>query len=343
MVNNNSRIVALGEIMLRLKPPGFERFLQSPQFEATFGGGEANAAISLAQFGLDVAFVTVLPNHAIGDACVRYLRSIGVDISLIIRQSDRMGVYYLEAGSDQRPSNVIYDRAFSAMACAAPDTFDWDQVFAGADWFHITGITPALSQTAADLSVRAVQEARARGLRISCDFSYRAKLWQYGKQPIDVMPELIRLIDVLIASEEDCESGLGVRVGERTGGDPERARQLGESVFATYPNLKVQAITRREGVSANQNAWWAHLYNGSALFSSQRYAMAHIVDRVGSGDAFAAGLIYGLVCEMGEQDALDFAAAACCLKHTIPGDANLVTVDEVFHLMRGGAAGRVQR
>lgn len=337
------RIVALGEIMMRLKPPGYERFLQSPQFEAAFGGGEANVAISLAQFGLDAAFVTALPDHAVADACVRFLRGYGVDTSLIVRQGERLGLYFFEAGANQRPSTVIYDRANSSMACARPDDFDWDRIFVGADWFHVTGITAALSQSGADVALRSVQEARKRGLMTCCDFSYRAKLWQYGVQPIDVMRNIITHVDVLIASEEDCRMSLGIGIDQDDLSDAERAEALGAQVFAAYPHLRYQALTRRAGESASSNSWWAYLYDGKTVLASHRYEITQIIDRVGSGDAFAAGLIYGLATNMDRADALNFGAAACCLKHSIPGDVSLASAREVLHLMRGGAAGRVQR
>lgn len=340
-----TRVVALGEIMLRLKPPGFERFLQSPVFEATFGGGEANAALSLAQFGLDAAFVTALPSNPIGEACIRYLRSLGVDTSLIVRQGERMGVYYHEAGANQRPSQVIYDRAHSSMAEARWQDFDWERIFEGAAWFHLTGITPALSQSAADLALHAVQAARQQGVTISCDFSYREKLWRYGKQPADVMPELVRCVDVIFANEDDCWRclAIGLAPDRETGTGQDRLRALAQKVFAAFPNLKYQAITLREGHSASHNGWSACLYNGEALLTSRHYEITDIVDRIGGGDALAAGLIYGLMTGMSDEDTLNFAAAASCLKHSIPGDANLVTVSEVTQLMLGDASGRVQR
>jgi 2-dehydro-3-deoxygluconokinase len=345
------KVITLGEIMLRLKPIGPERFFQSPMLEATFGGGEANVAISLAIFGLDVAFVTALPQNAIAEACLRFLRGYGVDTSLIQRRGERMGIYFLEAGANQRPSKVVYDRACAAIATATADSFDWDAVFAGAGWFHITGITPALSQSAAELSLAAVTAAKARGITVSCDYNFRKNLWKYGRTAPEVMTELVKLVEVGIANEEDCQRSLGVKVGE---GDWEHAvasgqldtaryEALAKKMFATFPNLKYQAITLRESFSASHNGWSACLYNGRDFMVSRRYDITDIVDRVGSGDSFAAGLIHGLHTGMAADAALNFAVAASCLKHSIGGDVNLATVSEVKALAGGDASGRVQR
>jgi len=342
------RVVAFGEIMLRLKSPGFERFFQSPTLEATFGGGEANVAISLAHFGVDVAYVTVLPDNPIADACVGEIRKTGVDTSLIARGGDRIGTYYLEAGANQRPSKVIYDRAGSAIATAKAGSLDWDHIFDGASWFHITGITPALSQSAADLSLEAVRKAKDKGLTVSCDYNYRKKLWKYGKPSTEVMPEIVRLVDIGIANEEDCQRSLGISVESGTDweGDVEagkldvaKYRALAEKVLQVFPNLKKQAITLRESHSASHNSWSACLHNGQEF----RYEITHIVDRVGGGDAFAAGLIYSLLQDMSDEAVLDFAVAASCLKHSVVGDYNRVSVPEVERLERGEASGRVQR
>jgi len=345
------RVITFGEVMLRLKTPGHERFLQSPVFEATFGGGEANVAVSLAHFGVEVALVTVLPQNQISDACLAGLRGHGVDTSLVIRSGERMGIYFLETGADQRPSRVIYDRANSAIAATDPGSLDWDHIFSGASWFHLTGITPALSQSAADLSLAAVQAAKQKGLTVSCDYNYRKKLWQYGKQPPQVMAELVRHVDVGIANEEDCQHSLAINVADadwkrevESGElDPAKYRALCEKVLKVFPNLKYQAITLRESHSADRNLWSACLHNGKDFFLSARYEITDIVDRVGSGDAFAAGLIYGLMTSMDDEAALNFATAASCLKHSIPGDMNLVSVEEVRRLMRGEASGRIQR
>lgn len=347
----NNRIITLGEIMLRLKAPGFERFFQSPTFEATFGGGEGNVAISLANFGLDVAFVTALPKNPIADACIRFLRGYGVDTGHIQRGGERMGIYFLEGGANQRPSTVVYDRAHSAIGTASAASFDWEAIFDGAGWLHITGITPALSETAAELALTAVQAAKTRGLTVSCDYNYRKKLWQYGKTAPEVMGELVKFVDVGIANEEDCQKSLGVTLAEGdweqavTSGELDTARYeaLAKKMFATFPNLKFQAITLRESYSADHNGWSACLYNGRDFYLSRRYDITDIIDRVGGGDSFAAGLIYGLHTGMADEAALNFAVAASCLKHSIPGDVNLVTVSEVERLMKGDASGRVQR
>lgn len=346
-----TKIITLGEIMLRLKAPGFERFFQSPALEATFGGGEGNVAISLANFGLDVAFVTALPKNPLAEACIRFLRGYGVDATYIQRSGERMGVYFLEAGANQRPSNVVYDRANSAIATVNANSFDWDAIFDGVNWFHVTGITPALSESAADLTITAVQAAKARNVTVSCDYNFRKKLWNYGKTAPEVMSELVKYVDVGIANEEDCQKSLGVRL---EAGDYEQAVTLGEldtgryealakRMFETFPNLKYQAITLRQSYSASHNGWSACLYNGSDFLLSPRYDITDIIDRVGGGDSFAAGLIYGLHTSMADADALNFAVAASCLKHTVLGDVNLVTVPEVERLMNGDASGRVQR
>lgn len=345
------RIITLGEIMLRLKPPGTMRFFQVPTFEGTFGGGEGNVAASLALFGLDAALVTVLPKNPIGDACVTYLRGLGVDTSLIHRGGERMGLYFLEEGANQRPSKVVYDRAGSAIATVTADELNWETVFNKVTWLHITGITPALSQSAADLCIGAVTLAKEKGVTVSCDYNFRAKLWQYGKSAPEVMREIVRHVDVGIANEEDCQRSLGVSVDE---GEWQHAVKAGEldvakyevlckKVFEEFPNLKYQAITLRESYSANHNGWSAVLYNGTDFFVSRRYDITHIVDRVGGGDSFAAGLIYGLVSKMAPEEALNFAVAASCLKHSISGDMNLVTVAEVKSLMGGDASGRISR
>jgi 2-dehydro-3-deoxygluconokinase len=342
----SGRIVTLGEIMLRLKPPGFERFMQSPMLEATFGGSEANVAASLAVFGMDTSFVTALPDNAIGEACVQHLRKFGVDTSCVLRSGERIGTYYLEFGASQRPSRAIYDRANSAMATIAPHAFNWDAIFAGAGWFHISGITPAISESAAQIALDAVRSAKQHGLAVSCDYNYRAKLWRYGKTPPEVMRTLMPFVDVGIAGAEDCQIMLGVRPpdDQRDGGDRHTYYEtLSKLVFAEFPNLNMQAITLREGFSANHHGWSACLYDGSEFTVSRRYDITEMVDRVGAGDAFSAGLVYGLVSGMAKIDALNFAVAASCLKHSIAGDVNLSTVAEVRELMAGDTSGRVQR
>jgi 2-dehydro-3-deoxygluconokinase len=346
------RVVTFGEVMVRLKSPGFEGLLQSPVLEATFGGGEANVAFSLARFGVDVAYVSVLPDNPIAEACIGDLRRAGVDTSHILRGGERMGAYYLEVGANQRPSRVVYDREGSAIATAKRGDIDWEHVLEEASWFHITGITPAISQGAAELSLEAVRKAKDRGLTVSCDYNYRSKLWKYGKSSTEIMREIVRFVDVGIANEEDCQRSLGIAVdsgmdweSEVEDGrlDVERYRALSEKVLQAFPNLKKQAITLRGSHSASHNSWSGCLHNGEDFLVSRRHEITHIVDRVGGGDAFAAGLIYGLLQNMSDADALDFAVAASCLKHSIVGDYNRVSVAEVERLMHGDGSGRVQR
>ena len=340
------RVVTLGEMMLRLKAPGRERLFQSPALEATFGGAESNVAVSLAQWGLDAAFASVLPANPVGDAALAELRRFGVDTRLVRRAGARVGIYYLEAGAAQRPSRVVYDRAGSAMAEAAPGDFAWGEVFAGAAWFHLSGITPALSATAAGLALAAVREARARGVTVSCDYNYRANLWRWGKRAPEVMRELVTHVQVGIANEEDCQKALGIETELDVAGgrlDEARVRALAERVLAAFPNLEKQVITLRESRGADHNGWSACLHDRRRFLVSRRYDIPNIVDRVGSGDAFAAGLIYGLLTSGDDQRALEFAAAAGCLKHSVPGDFNRATVAEIETLLEGDASGRVQR
>ena len=343
-----AKVVTFGEIMLRLKSPAYERFFQSPVLEATFGGGEANVAVSLANYGMDVSFVTVLPKNDIAEACIRELRGFGVDTGKIVRKDGRLGIYYLETGAVQRPSKVVYDRAGSAIAEAKAGDIDWKKVFDGATWFHLTGITPAISQGAADLSIEAVKAAKAAGVHVSCDLNYRKNLWKYGKKADEVMTELVKYVDTVIANEEDFQKSLGLSAESASAVqegqiDVELYKKIASSAMAKYPNIKRVAITLRESKSANHNDWSACLYNGKEFFLSRKYSITDIVDRVGGGDSFGGGLIYGLNTYESEKDALEFAVAASCLKHTIPGDYNRVTVAEVESLMKGSGTGRVQR
>ena len=340
------RVVTFGEIMLRLSAPGHERFLQTPAFDATFGGGEANVAVSLANFGVDAAFATVLPSNDIADACVAELRKLGVDTSGIIRGSGRMGIYFLENGSNQRASKVVYDRAGASIAIAKPGSVDWTNVFADATWFHITGITPALSQSAADLSLESVKAAKAAGLKVSIDLNYRKNLWKYGKEAKEIMGELTKNADIVIANEEDCQKSLGVEAeADVQSGELDAIvyANLCKKVTSLYPNVEIIAITLRESKSADVNGWSACLYDNNEFIMSSKYMITDIVDRVGGGDSFSAGLIYGLTNYENKTDALNFATAASCLKHTIFGDFNRVTAAEVKALMGGDASGRVQR
>jgi len=340
------RYITFGEIMLRLKPPGLERFLQSPVFEATFGGGEANVAVGLARFGMNVAYVSVIPDNAIGEACIQELRKHGIDTSLITRKGNRLGIYFLEPGANQRPSRVIYDRLGSAIAEARPGDIDWNRVLDGATWFHITGITPALSLSASRLSLEAVKKAKEKGLTVSCDLNFRKKLWKYGKPAPEVMGELVKYIDIAIGNEEDCQKslGVGVELDVKSGKlDPERYRELTNRVLELFSNIKKIALTLRESHSADHNDWSAVLNNRSEFSVSRKHEIHDIVDRVGSGDTFAAGLIYGLNNLDTDREALEFATAASCLMHSIPGDLPLVSLDEVTSLVGGEASGRVQR
>ncbi|MBV9085705.1 MAG: sugar kinase [Acidobacteriaceae bacterium] len=340
-------VATFGEVMLRLTPPGFERFLQSPQFLASFGGGEANVAVSLAQFAARSRFVTVLPpSNPIADAFIGELRRFGVESDYIVRAPGRMGIYFVEAGANQRPSKVVYDREYSAIAIAKRGVIDWRTALKDATWFHVTGITPALSASAAELALEALRSARELRIQTSCDLNYRKNLWKWGKAACEVMPELARLTDVCIANEEDCQKALNIEVDiDVESGNLEREKysELAERVLATFPQMKMIAITLRESKSASHNGWSACLYSGKEFLLSRQYEITHIVDRVGGGDSFAAGLIYGLTHLASEAEALEFAVAASCLKHSVPGDFNRFSADEVHALAKGGGSGRVQR
>lgn len=340
------KYLTFGEIMLRLKPPHCERFFQSPLLEATFGGGEANVAVGLARFGLNVAYVSVIPKNAIGDACLGELKRQGVDTSLIIRKGNRLGIYFLENGANQRPSMVIYDRSYSAIAEARPGDIDWDKIFNGASWFHITGITPAISLSASELSLEAVKKAREKGITISCDLNFRGNLWKYGKSAPEVMGELVKYVDIALGNEEDCQKSLGVKVEidvESGKLQVQRYKELTDKVLSLYPHLQKIAITLRESHSADYNGWSAVLNNRKEFLISKKYEIHNIVDRVGGGDTFAAGLIYGITNLPSDKEAIEFAVAASCLKHSIPGDLPLLSVEEVKSLAGGATSGRVQR
>jgi 2-dehydro-3-deoxygluconokinase len=340
-------IATFGEVMLRLSPPGFERFLQSPEFIATFGGGEANVAISLAQLGAPARYLTVLPdNNPLADAFLGELRRFEVDASRVVRGPGRMGIYFVETGASQRPSKVLYDREHSAMARAQCGSIDWKTALEGVTWLHVSGITPAISASAAELTLEGLKEARAQGIQISCDLNYRKNLWKWGKSASEVMPELVRLSDVCIANEEDCQKCLNIHVDiEVESGELEREKyaEMSERVLAAYPNLRYLSITLRESKSASHNGWAACLYTGKDFLVSRHYEITHIVDRVGGGDSFAAGLIYGLTHFDSPGEALEFAAAASALKHSIPGDFNRVSVADVQALLTSRGSGRVER
>jgi 2-dehydro-3-deoxygluconokinase len=333
--------------MLRLAPPDLERLLQSPRLVATFGGGEANVAVSLAGYGWPASFVTAVPkDNAIADAMLGELRRFGVDTSSVRRGAGRLGVYYVEAGANQRPSKVLYDRENSAIALARPGDFDWSAILAGAGWFHITGITPAISASCAELALESTAKARELGITVSCDLNYRKNLWKYGKSAPEVMQQLAPQCDVLIANEEDCQKALGLAADSNVhAGELSHAayRDLAERVLAQYPHVKMIAITLRESRSASHNGWSACLHDRRDFLVSRHYEITHIVDRVGGGDAFAGGLIYGLLALGSHAEALEFAVAASCLKHSLPGDFNRFSVAEVKSLMQGDASGRVQR
>ncbi len=338
------KIVTFGELMLRLAPNGYLRFVQSEEFEATFGGAEANVAVSLANYGMDAAFVSKLPAHEIGQMAVNSLRKFGVDTSKIVRGGPRVGIYYCEKGASQRPSKVIYDRAGSSIALAEQADFDWDAIFEGVEWFHFTGITPALSDTMAEICEAACKAAKAKGITISCDLNYRKKLWSKQKAG-EVMDKLCHYIDYCIANEEDAKDVFGIEADNTDiyGGKLDRDGYISVAKKLTDRfGFKGVAITLRESKSANDNDWSAMLYTGGEAYFSKKYAM-HIVDRVGGGDSFGAGLIYSLVNGFAPQRTIEFAVAASCLKHSIEGDYNMVSLSEVENLAGGDASGRVQR
>ena len=338
------RVITFGEIMLRLAPEGYSRFVQANSYGATYGGGEANVAVSLAGFGINCAFVTKLPKHEIGQGAVNKLREFGADTSLIVRGGERVGIYFLEKGASQRPSKVIYDRAHSAIAAASQADFDWDKIFNGADWFHFTGITPAISDNAAEICAAACRAARLKGLTVSCDLNYRQNLWKREKAA-EVMGKLIEFVDICIANEEDASDVFGIRAGgsDVTTGVISRDgyKEVAAALIKRF-GFKQAAITLRESFSANDNNWAAMLCKGNDFYFSKKYSV-HIVDRVGGGDSFGAGLIYANLMGMPAQEGLEFAVAASCLKHSIEGDFNFVSVDEVKKLAAGNASGRVQR
>lgn len=340
------KYLTFGEIMLRLKAFGKERFFQTPLLEATFGGGEANVAVSLANFGQTVYYVTVLPKNVIGDKCIEELRRFNVNTTRILRSKGRMGIYFLEDGANQLPSKVVYDRDGTSISNAQVGSVDWDEAFKDIDWYHITGITPAISQSLADLSLESVHVAKEKGIKVSCDLNFRKNLWKYGKKAPEVMRDLVKYVDVAIANEEDCQNSLGVEVETHvTSGslDTEKYKLITEKILATYPDMQMIAITLRESRSANTNGWAACLNDRSNFYVSKKYEITDIIDRVGGGDAFSGGLIYGLNNYSSTQDALEFAIAASCLKHSIPGDFNRVSIDDVEKLRLGDGSGRVLR
>ena len=333
--------------MLRLSTPGNLRFGQAGQFDVSFGGGEANVAVSLANYGMEAEFVTRFPDNDIARACEAALRAMGVGTRHCARGGERLGIYFLETGAVSRPSKVIYDRANSAVSKIEPGMIDWKEVFKGADWFHWTGITPAISQGAALTCLEAVEAAKAAGLTVSCDLNYRKNLWKYGKKASEVMPALVEKCDLILGNEEDAEKVFGIKGGDVNAGsgevDLQKYLEVCRKLSERFPAAKKIVITLRGSINANHNTWGGVLYNGKDLISSRRYDITHIVDRVGAGDSFMGGLIYGLLAYGDDAKALQFAAAASCLKHTVWGDFNRVSVAEVEALMAGDGSGRVQR
>ncbi|MEM1134332.1 MAG: sugar kinase [Bacteroidota bacterium] len=342
------KIVTFGEIMLRLATPGYLRFAQTDSFTGTYGGGEANVAVSLANYGLNPAFVTRLPKNDIGEAALMTLRKYGVDTSHIARGGDRVGIYFLETGAVSRGSKVVYDRAHSALSEIEKGMIDWDAVFEDVKWFHWTGITPAVSQGAAEVCLEGIKKANEKGITVSCDLNYRKNLWKWGKKAGEVMEDMVAGCDIILGNEEDAEKvfhihpeGVDVTAGHVEGAAYE---SVGTQLMEKFPRAKKVIITLRGSINANHNSWSGVLWDGKQLFQAPTYQITHIVDRVGGGDSFMGGLIYGLLTYPDDdQNALNFAVAASCLKHTIYGDFNLVTVEEVEKLMSGDASGRVSR
>lgn len=345
-----AKVVTFGEIMLRLSTPGYLRFSQAKQFDATFGGGEANVAVSLANYGIETQFVTRLPQNEIAQSCVRDLHSYGVGTDYCVFGGDRLGIYFLETGAVARGSKVVYDRAHSSVSEIKPGMVDWENALKDADWFHWTGITPAISQGAADACLEAVKVAKKLGVTVSCDLNYRKNLWKYGKTASEVMPAIVEYCDVILGNEEDAEKVFGIKPegfdANATEGKVNSAEfeSVCVQLMKRFPNAKKIIITLRGSINANHNTWGGVLYDGKRLHISPRYDITHIVDRVGGGDSFMGGLIYGLLTYKDDDaSALNFAVAASCLKHTIFGDYNQVTVKEVENLMKGDASGRVSR
>jgi 2-dehydro-3-deoxygluconokinase len=342
------KVITFGEIMLRLATPQNLRFSQAGSFDATFGGGEANVAVSLANYGIQVEFISRIPQNDIGEACIITLKKYGVGTNYVLRGGERLGIYFLEKGSVNRGSKVIYDRAHSAVNELKKGLIDWDKIFSDASWFHWTGITPAISQNTADVCLEAITKANGKGITISCDLNFRKNLWKYGKSAQEVMPEFVKYCDIVLGNEEDAEMTLGIKpegVDIKSGKlNRESYLSVSKKIMKQFPGIKKVITTLRGSISADHNTWSGILYNGKDFFEAPTYDITHIVDRVGGGDAFMGGLIFGfLTYKNDDQKVLNFAVAASCLKHTIYGDFNLVTVEEVEKLMSGDASGRVSR
>lgn len=344
-----AKIVTFGEIMVRLGAPDYLKLIQTNKFDVSYAGAEANVAVSLANYGMHVDYITCLPNNPIAERCIMDLRGHNVGVDLIQRSGKRMGILYLETGSNARPSKVYYDRENSSIATVVPGAFDWKEILIGADWFHWTGITPAISENAAAECLKAIRIANELGVTVSCDINYRGNLWGYGKTAAEVMPEMVAGSDIILGNEEDCEKVFGIKPQDfdagKTNGtvDQSAFRSVCEQMMRKFPRCKKMVVTLRGAINANHNTWGGVLFDGHILYESKRYDITDIVDRVGGGDSFMGGLIYGLLHYDNDKDALEFATAASCLKHTIKGDYNCVTVEEVENLMNGNTSGRVKR
>ena len=341
------KVITFGEIMLRLAAPQNLRYSQVTNFEASFGGGEANVAVSLANYGIPVEFVSRIPKNDIGEACIMNLKKYGVGTNYILRDGERLGIYFLEKGSGSRASKVVYDRAYSSISQIEKGMIDWDKIFNDAAWFHWTGITPAISQGAVDVCLEAINKANEKGITVSCDLNFRKNLWKYGKKAIEVIPELVKGCDIILGNEEDAEMSLGIKpegVDVKSGKVTSEAYlSVSKKIMKQFPKARKVITTLRTSISADHNKWSGVLYNGNNFIEAPVYDITHIIDRVGAGDSFMGGLIYGLITYKDDQKALNFAAAASCLKHTIKGDFNQVTVQEVEKLMSGDKSGRVSR
>jgi 2-dehydro-3-deoxygluconokinase len=341
------KVVAFGDIILELTPPMYQRIIQADVFEVTFAGAESDFAIDLALLGVPVDFVTRLPNNVLGDKCINYLRQFGVGVHKILRGGDRIGIFFVEKGAGPRPSIVLYDKDNSAFATLKPGDIDWDYVFKDAFWFHFSGITPATSQSVAEVCLEALKKARKLGLTVSCDLNYRAQLWRWCKNPGEVMSELIKYVDIVISNEEEVEKYFGIKapgVDVYQGKiNVDSYKNVAEELLRLFPNLKLIAFTLRTSISASYNLWEGALYDGRKFYKSRRYEIFPIIDRIGAGDSFAAALVYGLIYMSDLQQALEFAVAASCLKHTIPGPVNIVNDKDIINILEKGTSGRIIR